>query len=445
MRFRCLGSVSFSICAILLLALSQGAKASTLCVDHSGAAGCYKTIGLAVSHAQVGDVIVVRPGTYDEDVIIGTPLSLIGSGADRTIIDAAGQPNGVFIDGYTNGNMGVSHVTLSGFTVKNATWEGVLVVSADDVTIRANKIIDNDKAPTSFTQGPGACDGQPMFETDESGDCGGGLHLMGVSDSVVSGNTVSGNSDGILVTDETGPSHDILITQNAVLDNPGECGIVLASHPPVGAIGSPHNGLYHITVAENDSENNGIQVNGAGVGIFSDGIGPGRNSEEVVIDNRLIGNGNGGVALHTHAGPSFGASADDMEGNQIIGNYISKNLADANDTATPGRVGININSGAGGSPVLGTVVTRNVITDEDVDVAVNTPAEVDVHGNDLLGGKIGVANICSYDKAACAGSVSATENYFGCAFGPGAQRCTTATGPNVVFDPWLSAPVIGNN
>ena len=76
------------------------------------------------------------------------------------------------------------------------------------------------------------------------------------------------------MSDETAPSHDILIIQNSVNDNPGECGIVLASHPPVGAIGSKHHGVYHVTVDDNDVENNGVQVGGAGVGIFSDGIGP---------------------------------------------------------------------------------------------------------------------------------------------------------------------------
>ena len=116
-----------------------------------------------------------------------------------------------------------------------------------------------------FTGNPGACPGQPAFETDETGDCGGGLHLIGVWNSTISGNTITKNDDGILVSDEL-LSHDILIIQNSVNDNPGECGIVLASHPPVGAIQSAHHGVYHITVDANDVENNGVKVGGAGVG-----------------------------------------------------------------------------------------------------------------------------------------------------------------------------------
>ena len=59
----------------------------------------------------------------------------------------------------------------------------------------------------------------------------------------------------------------------------------------------------------------------------------------VMIRNILIGNGLGGVALHTHVGPAFELPADDFYGNTIIGNYIAKNLADQADTATPGYCG----------------------------------------------------------------------------------------------------------
>ncbi len=255
--FRASLRIAFLVCcAVLIASSSQNAAAKTLCVNHHGSNGCYAKIASAVSAASAWDVINVWPGTYKEDVIIGMPLSLIGSGAESTIIDATGLANGIFVDGFDNA--GLAHVTISGFTVKNAQWEGVLVVSASDVTIRQNKIVNNTKATAVFTGNPGACSGQPSFELDETGDCGGGLHLIGVWDSTVSENNITLNDDGILVSDETAASHDILIMQNSVINNPGECGIVLASHPPVGAIGSKHHGVYHVTVDDNDVENNGV-------------------------------------------------------------------------------------------------------------------------------------------------------------------------------------------
>lgn len=272
-----------------------------------------------------------------------------------------------------------------------------------DVTIRDNHIVDNDKSPgLNFTGALTGCPNQPgngIYETDETGDCGGALHLVGTVSSIVSDNLITGNADGVLISDETAESRDNLLIHNVIRNNPLECGIVLASHPPAGQTSppsAPHHGVNHNTVAENISSDNGVKIGGSGAGMFSDGAGRGRVSDNVIIQNKLTNNGLGGVALHTHVGPAFGLPADDMHGNMIIGNFIAGNLADQFDTATPGRVGININSGGGGSPVRGTVISQNIIRDEDIDIAVNTPAEVDIHLNDLRGTNIGGATFVSW-------------------------------------------------
>jgi parallel beta-helix repeat protein len=435
-------------CLVLVFAvLAQTAAAKTLCVNPGGSHGCYSTIQAAVDHASENDVIRVAAGTYNEYVTVGLPLSLIGDGANISIIDATGLAHGIFVDGFDH--PGLNNVTIAGFSVENALFEGILVVSASDVTIRDNNILNNDKSPgLLFTGALTGCPDQPgneVYETDETGDCGGALHLVGAVGNIVSGNLITGNADGILISDETAESRNNLIIHNTIKDNPLECGIVLASHPPSGHTSPPfarHNGVDHNTIAENVSTDNGIQIGGAGAGMFSDGAGPGRVAFNVIINNQLIHNGLGGVALHTHVGPAFGLPPDNMEGNAIVGNFISRNLPDLFDTATPGSVGININSGGGGSPVRGTIISRNVITDEDVDVAVNTPAEVDVHLNDLRGKKVGVADVCAFDRASiCTGTIDATENYWGCPAGPGGPGCTTVSGSDILFTPWLQKPV----
>jgi len=428
-------------CAVLFAACSQAGLAATLCVNHAGSGGCYSSIQKAVTAAAANDVINVGPGTYKEDITIGIPLSLLGAGADKSVIDATGLSNGIFVDGYDNS--GLSHVIIDGFTVKNAQFEAVLVVSASDVTVRNNNLIDNDKFGPVFNPNPGGCLGQPAFETDESGDCGGALHFIGVSGSVISGNSMTGNADGILLSDETAETHDNLILHNIVKDNPLDCGIVLASHAPVGSAPpyfAPHFGVDHNTVEGNLSDKNGVNVGGAGVGLFSDGNGPGGAYNNVISHNVLTGNGIGGVSLHSHVGPSYGAPADNMSGNTILGNYIAGNLADTGDTATPGRVGININSGGGGTPIWNTVITENIIRDEDVDIAVNTPGTVNAHLNDLLGGKVGVANICAFDHASCAGSIDATQNYWGCSGNPHSTGCSTTSGASILAAPPLNSP-----
>ncbi len=429
-------------CAVLFAVSSQNAAAATHCVNSGGTGGCYSKIQMAVDHSSPNDVINVAAGTYKEDVVIGIPLSLIGAGASSTWINATGLPNGIYVDGYDH--PGLDHVTVAGFTVEYAQYEGILVVSASDVTIRDNHINDNDKFGPKFSPNPGACPGQPAFETDETGDCGGGLHFIGVYNSIASGNVIVGNADGLLISDETAEAHDNLIVHNVVRNNPADCGITLASHSPAGSTPphfAPHHGIDHNTVTGNVASYNGVTVGGAGIGLFSDGAGPGRVSENVIVHNSMIGNGIGGLSMHSHVGPAFGAPPDNMNGNMIVGNYIASNLADGGDTATPGRVGININSGGGGTPIWGTVISQNVIRDEDIDIAFNTPGTVNIHLNDLLGGHIGVGNVCAFDKASvCTGASNATQNYWGCAGGPGRSGCSTVSGAHITSNPWLSKP-----
>lgn len=434
---------SMAVCGVLFAVFSQSASAETLCVNSAGSHGCFTTIAAAVAHATNYADIQVAPGTYNEDVTISKPLSLLGAGPGKSVIDATGLSNGIVIDGYSH--PGLAHVTIAGFTVEHALWEGILVMSASQVIIRDNDISSDDKAGPVFTGAPNGCPGQPAFETDETGDCGGALHLMGVAYSVVSGNTMTNSADGLLISDETAESHDNLIIRNSVSNNPLDCGLTLASHPPVGSSPpyfAPHHGVDRNTLSENIVSGNGVQVQGAGVGLFSDGAGPGKVHGNVISHNILTGNGIGGVALHSHVGPVFGAPADDMNGNIITGNYVSGNGADNGDTATPGTVGIQISSGGGGTPVQGTIITGNVIWNEDYDIAVNTPGTVRAHDNDLYpsGMRVGLGNICAFDSAPCTGSVDATENYWGCKAGPGAASCSAATGPQVSVVPWLKEP-----
>ena len=223
--------------ALLATAISRPAVAAQICVNPAGSGGCYSTIQSAVNSAKAKDVINVRRGTYKEGVVIGIPLSLIGAGAGQSTIDATNQPNGVLIDGFDHA--GLHNVIVAGFTVENAQFEGILAVSATNVTISNNSVVNNDKSPgLNFTGAANGCPGQPAYEMDETGDCGGAIHLIGVSDSTVSGNYVSGNADGLLISDETGISKGNLVTQNNFINNPLECGIVLASHPPVWLLGS---------------------------------------------------------------------------------------------------------------------------------------------------------------------------------------------------------------
>jgi parallel beta-helix repeat protein len=407
----------------LVLGLGHPAMANTLCVSSTGATGCYSTIGAAVAAASAGDTINIGVGEYNEGVVVSKALALVGAGAGSTIINAKGQSNGIYVDGLDNA--GLSEVLVTGLTVVNANFEGILLTNVGNSLISNNHVANNDQSLNFTAQ---TCAGQPAFETSEGDDCGEGIHLMGTFNVTVAGNDVELNSGGILISDETGVNYDNLITNNTVHDNSLDCGITLASHGPAPQTGAtlPY-GIFGNNIEGNSVLRNGLTGEGGGVGIFAPG--PGNlNFSNRVIGNDIEDNGLPGVVMHNHAAPP-GAPSINLNDNVIMGNYISGNGADVQDSATSGPTGINVYSI---SPVYATEILQNTIVNEALDVVQNSPGVTDVHLNNLLGTGVGVANPSK-------GTVNATQNYFGCSGGPGTPGCTTITGTGaLISSPWLN-------
>ena len=133
--------------AVLIAGMCQSGAAwtaTTLCVNPGGTSGCYPTIGAAVEWARMDylqnkviDTINVAAGIYTEDVMITTPLSLVGAGRGQSIINAMGLANGIYVDGIDN--PGPEQGCGDGFTIENANFEGILVTNASFVTILAER------------------------------------------------------------------------------------------------------------------------------------------------------------------------------------------------------------------------------------------------------------------------------------------------------------------
>jgi parallel beta-helix repeat protein len=419
-------ATGLGIGSALLAGAGQPATAATLCVNPTGAQGCFKTIGEAVTAASPGDTVRVARATYLEYVIITKPLSLIGENRQNTIIDASKKPFGINVDGINHA--GLKGVTISGFTVQNADNAGIVVSNASNVTLSRNLVFGNDKGlvpgepPTCPTLAP-----FPYF-TGEDEDCGEGIFLSGVDHSTLANNRVTGNAGGILVTDDTGAAHHNLITSNTIVRNTnGDCGITLPSHSDKG--------VFHNTVSDNNSSRN----SGPGVGIFAPVPGS-KAYGNVVVNNRLRGNGLPGVTMHNHVAPGMAGFPADapppiFDDNVIVGNDISANAADTEDAATAGPTGINIYSVA---PMTGTLISQNVIHQEDYDIVIKIPGPGDtpsvlIHLNDIFDSGVGLQN-------AGTAQLDATQNWWGCNGGPGANGCATISGSDVLYIPWLTRP-----
>jgi parallel beta-helix repeat protein len=293
----------------------------------------FTSIGAAVAAAPAGATVVVCPGTYQEDVLVNKALSLLGRDAT---IDATGLENAIQVV--------ASDVRIDGFTVENANGEGVLVgVDAltdagllpasgpvlSDVTVQDVSAINNDQGFSST--GPANC--------KYPGDCGGGIHLNGTTRSVVQDNTVTGNADGVLLTDDYAPNSYNLVADNVVDDNLHECGIVLPSHSKdavtfdpttyqVTAVNPTLGGVYGNVVRDNIADGNGTDIappqfggggSGSGIGLF--GSGPGAAVyDNFVFDNEASGNGLAGIAMHAHL-----PGGEDINGNVIVHNDLGTN------------------------------------------------------------------------------------------------------------------------
>ena len=187
-------------------------------------------------------MIHVQAGTYRGGYVVAKKLHLIADG--RVMVDASTSADGT---GFHIVGPGGSGSVVQGFIVEKATYEGILVGTSpgdanpkpapvDGVVLRDNWVLWNN-AGRGRAGAKGECAGHPPVPAD----CGGGIHLVWASNSTVENNIVAYNADGILLTDEFGPTSHNTLRGNRVLNNRFECGIVLAGHSPkaVGPDGKP--------------------------------------------------------------------------------------------------------------------------------------------------------------------------------------------------------------
>ena len=341
-----------------------------------------RTISHAVAIAPTGGTVLVAPGTYREQVVITKKLQLLAQGPG-TLIDAAGKLNGIALGlKFANPNapqpMGnASGSTVKGFMVENATQEGIVAIGSH-LALLGNLVAHNDRGASSSNP-QGECAGQGPVP----GDCGEGVHLGGVTDSVIAGNFVTGNLGGILVSDEFGPTAFNRISGNKVVNNVPDCGITLPGHnsnavSSSGARQPRQGGVYRNLISDNDVNGNGA----AGIGFFASGPGTG-SYDNVAQGNRISSNGIPGIAVHTHAPDS------DANGNQMLGNTLSRNglgegghppLGDP-DTPVNTTTNIDVVADPGATPISGTVIKHNLIKNVTVGIWLVTSGHTTVADN----------------------------------------------------------------
>jgi nitrous oxidase accessory protein NosD len=310
--------------------------------DRSCRSARFRTIQSAVNAARPGSTVVVCKGTYHEQVVLNKPLSLQGQ---RATIDQAGVTPAfqVTLPGlgtqtiFAGVVMVSSGIRFTGFTVTHAQGEGILAAGlgreVTGISISHSAVVHNDLGfgvPNS-----------PYFQCAAQGavpgDCGEGVHFIGVAYSAIKGNLIADNAGGVLLSDDTGPTHNNLVANNVVTGNATDCGITVPGHNPnaLSATGQPQPsvaGVYANVIRGNVVTNNGLKGEGAGV-LFANATAGTASYDNLVLRNYIAGNGLSGVTMHAHTIKP--GQFEDLNGNRVIGNAIGKNNIDGDTLDCP--------------------------------------------------------------------------------------------------------------
>ena len=163
-----------SIAVVLIVAL-QPAAASTITVPTD-----YPTIQLAIDAASDGDVILVLPGTYNENIFVDKSVSIIGlEGYTNTTINSTDTSLPVV-------EITASDVLIKGFTIEGWT-DGVVMSSCSNVTLSSCVILVNSTAINASS-----INGLTLKDLSISGYTGDGVYVNSSSDVALSYVTISG-------------------------------------------------------------------------------------------------------------------------------------------------------------------------------------------------------------------------------------------------------------
>jgi len=349
-----MGAAASLLAAGATAGAAQAAAGGTVFVSPRGvAAGAgtscysarYSNINTAIAAAGSGGTVVVCPGTYHEEVVVTTPLTLIGRHAT---INAKGQPP-LSVAGMTlPGSDGIavlktSNVSISGFTVTGAGFDAILVGASSHVSVSRNRLVNNG-----------------TFVNLQQGGSGVGVDLNSSTWSSATGNVALNNEGGgFEIADDIGPaSHDTVAWNNESGSYDG-CGVIVAGHSAAGVTDN--------LIAYNSVSSNATAKGTMGSGLLLASEVPGETmTGNIFTGNRAWDNGLAGITIHVHL------PGQHFNDNKFINNWIGVNnvVGDPIDLVTSPTSTTNVavpdllTTGilaATASQVSGTVIAGNTI------------------------------------------------------------------------------------
>jgi len=314
--------------------------------------------GLGALPAGADDATCLPAGTS------GFTAKVVAS-AGQTIamrtIDATGCDVGIYVAD------DASYVTISRVTVTGANAAGILVENTSHVTVERSTVQGN-----GFHAPPAP---MPLGSLPKDGELpqAFGISLFGVSDAVVTRNTVFNNGRGGIGVMDTGPfdpghvgglgssptmpvpSENVVVSRNTLWANYNGCAVVVS-------VFNTGNHIRNVTVTRNTITGTGFTDTGADVGgIVAQSNGQGSSVQNIMISrNTITGSGESGVIVHAAAPASHTVNV------QVTRNTLSANNQFADETGN--TTGVVVSSWLAGMDFgqsnINTVVSRNTMTDQ---------------------------------------------------------------------------------
>ncbi|HKV11353.1 MAG TPA: right-handed parallel beta-helix repeat-containing protein [Thermoanaerobaculia bacterium] len=390
------GLAAFAVWTVLALP----AGAATINVP-----GNQPTVQAAINAAVAGDVVVVAPGLYKENINFAGKAITVKSAAGPAVTILDGQQLGSVVT-FATGE-GRSSV-LRGFTLRNgrvsSTSGGGIRIQGTSPTIINNIVTGNQ----GCSSGPGihVQGGAPLISANTissnsvqagcTGQSGGGINVSGAGSAEITNNTITGNTasfgggvafnaagtptlsnnkiSGNTATSSGGGislsnASNVLIRQNLIVENTAPRGAGIDWLVPSGARGPR---LVNNTIAANHASASPFVS-----GIYADGF-----DGQVELVNNIIYAKAGMIALS--CGASIGASSVPVLRNNDVQNAFNSGSVSPYAGSCTDQTGVNGNAKVDpqfNSSVPYTLLSTSPLRD------LGDPAETDVLLTDFSNGK----------------------------------------------------------
>jgi LPXTG-site transpeptidase (sortase) family protein len=354
---------AISILALILLAcltFATSVNAATLCVEPSGAGGCYTTIQAAINAASDGDTISVLAGNYAENVVIDRAVTLSGAGTASAFIQPATGP----AIALRSPSGTLTGVTISGFYLKGSNgilidknwWGGVEALSIQDLTI-SNVYLFNNTAHGLIINNGAVVNGLEIDLSYFSGNTQTGISISNsatkVSNVQISRSLITNNKQvGLYLL---GPEINNLTLNVVSIGSNGYEGILIDNAAKITDLVLQSTNIYGSgSITASRGIGLGISLSGTAV----DGL--------QIIDSNINSNNYHGMYIDRAALSTFSILNSSIRDNAWEGIHIRGSANLTNFTFAGGEIitnsgfGFLVRPGTGGTPIITNLVIDDV-------------------------------------------------------------------------------------